>query len=346
MSTNLMDLWKKSISWARHKTECRALILMYHRIMVEDSLDDQITVSPTHFREHLEVLRRYDIIQLDQLAQGLKRGSIPHDAVAITFDDGYATSLFKAKTILDAFDMPATAFIISGAVKGKATFWWEKLEKILLDSKALPQNVNLGNGNILELKIAGSNLSGGAQEKRTQGNECNENVLSQSQRRSLYTHLIHQLLRMTEYERNRVLDALVSVTGVDMAQVGLRCSLSEKELMLLAHDPMITIGAHTITHPLLSVLPVEEQRAEIEASKDFLEGVLGRKVTGFSYPYGGYNQDTLELVHEAGFNYACTVDPKVVRKDANVLELPRMTVEDWDGDEFAKRLRNWFNGIY
>jgi peptidoglycan/xylan/chitin deacetylase (PgdA/CDA1 family) len=340
-----MDLWKKSISWARHKTESRALILMYHRIMVEDRLDDQITVSPTHFREHLEVLRRYDTIQLDQLVQDLKRGSPPQNAVAITFDDGYATSLFKAKTLLDAFDMPATAFIVSGAVKGKATFWWEKLEKILLDSKVLPQHLNLCDGRILELNIGGSTLSEGTLERGTQCSEGDERVISHSMRRSLYTHLVHQLLLISEYERNRIIDALVSATGADTTRIGLRRSLSEEELTLLARDSLITIGAHTITHPLLSMLSVEEQRVEIKSSKAFLEGLLGRKVTGFSYPYGGYNQDTLALVREAGFTYACTVKPEIVRKDASPLELPRMTVEDWDGDEFAKRLRNWFNGV-
>jgi hypothetical protein len=50
------------------------------------------------------------------------------------------------------------------------------------------------------------------------------------------------------------------------------------------------------------------------------------------------------LVREAGFTYACTVDQKVVKKGANPLMLPRMTIEDWDGNEFAKWLRGWFYG--
>jgi peptidoglycan/xylan/chitin deacetylase (PgdA/CDA1 family) len=92
---------------------------------------------------------------------------------------------------------------------------------------------------------------------------------------------------------------------------------------------------------MLAAMPADSQREEISRSKVSLEGILGYPVTSFSYPYGSRDDETVSLVREAGFACACSTVPGTVGHGADPLQLPRVQVEDWDGEEFATRLSQW-----
>ena len=112
----------------------------------------------------------------------------------------------------------------------------------------------------------------------------------------------------------------------------------------MADDGLIEVGAHTVTHPVLSALPIEAQNAEVQQSKSDLEEVLGRPVTSFAYPFGSaadYTEETIAAARRAGFLRACSNFPGVVGPDTDRFQLPRFLVRDWDGDEFDRRLRDW-----
>ncbi|MDQ0285139.1 peptidoglycan/xylan/chitin deacetylase (PgdA/CDA1 family) [Desulfofundulus luciae] len=68
----------------------------------------------------------------------------------------------------------------------------------------------------------------------------------------------------------------------------------------------ITIGAHTLDHPRLTRLSLEEVRRQIKESKALLEAELGRPVEVFSYPYGEYNREVARVVRESGYRAAVT----------------------------------------
>jgi peptidoglycan/xylan/chitin deacetylase (PgdA/CDA1 family) len=68
------------------------------------------------------------------------------------------------------------------------------------------------------------------------------------------------------------------------------------------------IGAHTLTHPRLPELPPDRAREEIRAGKEALEGIIGRAVTSFCYPYGAYAEEHPAMVRAAGFATARTVE--------------------------------------
>lgn len=97
------------------------------------------------------------------------------------------------------------------------------------------------------------------------------------------------------------------------------------QLLELNAEPLCTMGAHTCSHPHLSRLSKEEQQQEIEACKNDLEQLLGRSVRHMAYPYGDYNQETLEIVRCLGFETAVTTSGRPVRNDACLLELDRVT---------------------
>lgn len=102
-----------------------------------------------------------------------------------------------------------------------------------------------------------------------------------------------------------------------------RLGLSRDELLNLDAEPLCTIGAHTITHPKLENLSVQEQRVEIKQSKQDLERLLGHCVNHFSYPHGSYNENTIAIIEESGFHTALMAWGGVVRRGDNPMLLHR-----------------------
>jgi peptidoglycan/xylan/chitin deacetylase (PgdA/CDA1 family) len=104
----------------------------------------------------------------------------------------------------------------------------------------------------------------------------------------------------------------------------------------------VDIGAHTTTHASLAHQTAAEQRREIQESRRVLEAMIDRPVRSFAYPFGtrgDVNTTTVALVREAGFHQACTALPGVVTSHSDRWQLPRCGIRNWDGEEFARRLR-------
>lgn len=104
--------------------------------------------------------------------------------------------------------------------------------------------------------------------------------------------------------------------------------MGEEQVLALASDPLCTIGAHTCSHPHLDQLAEEDQRCEIADSKADLERLIGKTVRHFAYPYGDYNEKTIQIVHELGFETAVTTSGCQVRNDAQLLELGRVNLTE------------------
>jgi peptidoglycan/xylan/chitin deacetylase (PgdA/CDA1 family) len=66
------------------------------------------------------------------------------------------------------------------------------------------------------------------------------------------------------------------------------------------------IANHSLSHPHLEQLPVEDARRDIAEGRDQLEQFFGVPVTGFAYPFGTYNEAVMEAVRETGHVYART----------------------------------------
>jgi peptidoglycan/xylan/chitin deacetylase (PgdA/CDA1 family) len=120
--------------------------------------------------------------------------------------------------------------------------------------------------------------------------------------------------------------------------------MSREELIQLADTPVIDIGAHTMTHQLLSTLSPDEQYDEINGSRQWLEEVLAQPVISFAYPSGIYNGDTVGAVRAAGFSAACTVEQGCVQVGDDLFQLRRCNVADWDEKTFKQNLEYFFSG--
>lgn len=119
-------------------------------------------------------------------------------------------------------------------------------------------------------------------------------------------------------------------------------ALNKMELIKLVREPLIEIGSHTITHPNLATLSTMEQEKEITESKKELEMTIGKKIKGFSYPFGtrkDFSKKTVGLVKGAGYLYACANFFGGVNKFSNFYTLPRIIVRDWRIEVFRKIMK-------
>jgi peptidoglycan/xylan/chitin deacetylase (PgdA/CDA1 family) len=93
---------------------------------------------------------------------------------------------------------------------------------------------------------------------------------------------------------------------VDPQVMSNRFFMTWKELQELARDPLVQIGAHTLTHRSLQQLTENEAGDEIERSRNILEEKLGVKVEHFAYPFGNCGQREFRLVRDLRFKTAVT----------------------------------------
>lgn len=106
-------------------------------------------------------------------------------------------------------------------------------------------------------------------------------------------------------------------------------------------DNGIDIQCHTVTHPHLSTLSYDEQLKEITESRDFIKNVTGKDVIAFAYPYGDYNDDTLQIVKDAGFSFAFTIKNGKSDREDGLYTLDRIYVNSLETmDQFISNLEN------
>src|SRR2546427_3064409 len=120
--------------------------------------------------------------------------------------------------------------------------------------------------------------------------------------------------------------------GSDLSDVAAHWRNTLPELTKAGH----TIGCHTHNHSDLTRLPTEEVRREVQGSKLILEDLLGQRMSAFCYPYGAYDARVREVVQEAGFDVAFTVDLGGVKFGDDPYQLKRVPVLGEPGPrEFA-----------
>lgn len=92
--------------------------------------------------------------------------------------------------------------------------------------------------------------------------------------------------------------------------------LSKEMLRTLSNDGLMSIGAHTVTHPYLpDVSDPDLLEKEISGSKEELENIIKKPVEAFAYPVGGYNEAVLRCIKKAGFKVALTTLPLKKNRD-------------------------------
>jgi peptidoglycan/xylan/chitin deacetylase (PgdA/CDA1 family) len=324
------------------KSPAQAVILLYHRV-VDPVTDPQLLcVGIQQFAGHLAHLQQhYRVIDLRTFRASLREHSLPERTVVVTFDDGYADNLVNAKPLLERHAVPATMHVATRFLGQAAEFWWDDLENVLLLSPSLPETLRAtvdGQEHVWQLgksaRAPAAFPNWNAQTWRTP-----------TPRHQAYRDL-HRLLRpLPADQQDAVLTQLRSQLTTPVPPRPTHRLLTPDELRSLAAGGLVEIGAHSVTHSMLTSLPLEAQRREMLESKRQLEAVIGRPVTSFAYPYGGHQMvspETIALAKDCGFESACSTIAEPVRLGSDLFFLPRFLVRDWNGNEFARQLRGFF----
>ena len=288
-------------------TKSQVIIVIYHRISPKQDNWSYEPLDPRSFEGQIRYFsQNFKILQLDNLIEYLvQRRPFPRKAVIITFDDGYKDNYRYAYPILKKYHVPATIFLATGHIGTGDLFWFDKVRYII-------RHTNLSQLKLDELG-------------------CYP-IKSEFERTQAYLIINEKLKHMSRKNRDYLIEKLLSISGVKIpADLGRDLILSWEDIKEMSHNG-IAFGAHTVSHAILTNLPLHQARREIITSKKDIEARLGLKVTAFSYPNGDHNEEIVKLLKESNFECAVAVLPsKLISPKDSIYELSRIIMnEDFD----------------
>ena len=315
------------------------LILVYHRIARLARDPWSLCVSPDQFKEQLAVIQNQARpIRLCELRSHSKRSVFERPRVALTFDDGYADNLYEAEPLLRQSSVPATMFLVSGSIQLQREFWWDELERVVFEPAI--------RGRCLRLDLCDKNYEWTAPLPDTDSvSKADPWQAWQGETptpaHEAYHRLYHFIFQLAPEERMKIMDDLAQWAGIDIVPRKSHRPLSTFEAAELARSPQIDVGVHTVTHPTLAKLDREHQAQEILDARSDIEYLTGSLSRLFAYPYGKryhFNHDTIAILRENGFQYACVNEQGIATSSTDNLLLPRVTAPALNGPAFAKWL--------
>lgn len=259
-------------------------ILMYHGIVPEGA---QALAAQLRF-----LTRHFKIVPLEEMVHRLGNGSAPGaNAIALTFDDGLRNNLSVVYPILLQLQVPATFFVCPGLIEA-GTWLWNHEVRCRLQTLAAPALAELRT----RLLAPGNSVEGIVEWMKT---------LRLPQRREA-----EQIVRQDTPDFQAT---PAQKTAFDM--------MNWEDLLSL-DSGLITVGSHTMSHPILTTLSAEEIEFELLESRHCLEQQLKRPVEFFCYPNGSYDAQAYQAVKKI-YRAAVTTESGVIdRRDS--LELHRL----------------------
>jgi peptidoglycan/xylan/chitin deacetylase (PgdA/CDA1 family) len=287
-------------------------IFMLHHVrpprQAEFQPNRHLEVAPDFLRATLSHLRSHDIdiVSMDELHERLVQGQFARRFAAFTLDDGYRDNRHFALPVLREFDAPSTIYVASDFADGTGRLWWIALEAVI--AKAEHVDVQIGNA-ALRFDTTTTPAKQAAFDR------------------------LHDWLRALpgEHDLQREIETLCARHDVDMAALCRDLCLSWDEFKSLADDPLLTIGAHTISHCNLAKQSEEIAAQEMAVSRVRIEHALERPVRHLAYPYGdrcAAGEREFALAHAAGFKTAVTTRPGMLFAEnaGHPTALPRVSL--------------------
>lgn len=304
MSASIVKVAKRVARYIIGRPIVGRSILVYHRIAKADFDPFNIAITADEFESQLARLRSKAVLPLSEFARLNLQKKLPRNAVAITFDDGYACNAVTAAPILESFGYPATFFIVSDAIERPEEFWWDQLDFIF----NAPQFDHAAAIHLLTSRTM-----------KGSGETVHQNAAPLVKFQTLW-----RLLRdLPAEERRRYFEDLCNKLGIERKMRSTHRPMTLSELRTLASKPLFEIGGHTATHPSLPALARSEQQREIVRGSRYLEAVLGKSIRSFAYPFGDWAPATAEILMGAGFDCAVTGEHRRVSSRDSQFELPR-----------------------
>ncbi len=267
-----------------------------------------LEVTPRFLSRVIKLLRRsnVDLVSLDEMHRRLSEGDFGRRFVCLTFDDGYRDTLQYAYPILKEAGVPFAVYVATSFPDRLGELWWLALEAVIARN----------DGVALEIDGRHRSFACGTVEEKY----------------ALYDELYWWLRgRPTEAEVRSIMRNLAACYQVDIAAFCTDLCMGWEELAELAADPLVTIGAHTVTHPMLAKVSAHNARSELDLSRTVIEAALMTRPEHLAYPVGdptSAGPREFKIAAELGFKTAVTTRPGVLFAEHRdcLTALPRISL--------------------
>lgn len=308
-------------------------ILAYHRIV--DLVDEEaypfdpelISASPAEFRWQMQYLKQYfNPISFHELLVAFDNDDpVPHNAVIVTFDDGFEDNYTEAYPVLSELGVPATIFLTTGYIGGVETYWFDAVVNCLM-------RMDVGPISVPALDFEG----------------CLD--ASVYNRRQVAEELIERMKTVSEQTRLCALREILD-SHPDPEEIRdnpLSRPMRWEQVQELSRNG-IEFGSHTVSHPILKHLEPAQLDFELRSSRQTIEEKTGREAEVVAYPVGGrseYSDHVVAAAREAGYRLGASYVSGVNKFESlQPYELRRIHVERYmSRDEFQAAL--WLPGLF
>jgi peptidoglycan/xylan/chitin deacetylase (PgdA/CDA1 family) len=266
-----------------------------------------LEITPDFLRAMLAHLhaRGIDIVTMDEVHQRLIERNFKRRFACFTLDDGYRDNRDHALPVMREYDAPFTVYVASDFAAGSGKLWWIALEMAVARADAIDV---------------------------TMGGVATRLDTSTAQARQTTFDRLHDWLRtLSEHDLQREITSLCERHGVDQAAICRDRCMSWEELKAFSADPLVTIGAHSITHCNLAQQSETTAREELTLSRARIEDALQRPTIHLAYPYGdkpAAGPREFALARASGYKTAVTTRPGMVFPESagHMTALPRVSL--------------------
>jgi peptidoglycan/xylan/chitin deacetylase (PgdA/CDA1 family) len=297
--------------WRAKSYTNRILVLMYHEIADDhDEIEAWTVVKKSEFIKQMEYLKANFEIHSLQGILNLGRGDYkPSKPIAVlTFDDGYAGNYKVLFPTIIEMNIPATVFVATKAVLEQKPYWFDRVIHGL-------QSMSKGKIDLKELSLGSYEINA----SRGGNNWGNINKL------------LTELKRFPPTKREDVVDRLLNSLNLPKRRNFYTLApLSVHQVREMAKCTLITIGAHSHCHNILTQISEDEMLTSISKSRQLLEEWTARPINLFSYPNGNYNEKVIQALQRSGFQCGMTTVSRLWDSTGSPYEIPRIGVGRYD----------------
>lgn len=267
-----------------------------------------LEITPDFLRATLAHVRALgiDIVAPDEMHRRLSERDFSRRFACFTFDDGYRDNRDHALPAMQEFDAPMAVYVASDFAEGRGRLWWVALEMIVAKAATIE----------VEIDGVATRIETG----------------TVSEKYAAFARL-HNWLRELPTNRDMydALGTLCARYDVDQGDLCRTLCLDWQELRPFAAEPLVTIGAHTISHCILAKQSAEIVSSEMRASRERLSGALQCEANHLAYPYGdkaAAGSREFAIAQSLGFKTAVTTRPGMIFPEnaAHLTALPRLSL--------------------
>ncbi len=298
-------------------------IIGLHRVVPKDQLaklgNADIELSVGFFEGFLQSVldKNFTFVSLDEALLRLESGDPTGKFLTIGFDDGYIDNATVVYPLLKKYSIPFTIYVTTDFPDFRTELWWYQLEDLLMKKATV------------------------------RGHSCS----SLPDKARAFMLLRNELMALDRAGRAAFFE---KETGRDYDEscgyYASRMCMSWADLLEIARDPLVTIGAHSLSHPALAMIDEAEAFREMNKSREILEARLNQPIHHFAYPFGGVSEASereFSLASKLGFRSAVTTrEGNLPRGVPNLMALPRILLgEDQSYTKFwvqKSGLKSWF----